>query len=122
MTTLFKTQNCMTAHILQRHDLPHVPLGGGAFTLTMTTGTSSLPSTSAVCSNLLPRYHEQNTYNNHFKISTTISLVNIFSIHTALHVKLMESITKQMAWCPSYILEPSNKQHAACLPLVLPMI
>jgi len=34
--------------------------------------------------------------NNHFKISTTISLVNIFSIHTASHVKLTESITKQM--------------------------
>jgi hypothetical protein len=96
--------------------------GKKTITLTMTTGTSSLPSTSAMCSNLLPRYHGQNTSNNYFKISTTISLANIFSIHTPSHIKLMESINKQMVCCLSYVLEPSNKQHAACQPLLLPTI
>jgi len=30
----------------------------------------------------------------------------------------MESITKQMVCCLSYVLEPCSKQHAACLPLL----
>lgn len=118
MTTLFNTQT-VRLHTYFEDMISHMFYWKvKTIRLTMTTGTSSLPSTSAMCSNLLPPYHEQNTHNNHFKISATISLVNIFSIHTASHMKLMESITKQMICCLFYILEPSKKQHAAFLSLL----